>query len=487
MRFSFLRRLSLAVLAFVPARAALSQVPQPLTAQSDNPALSPKWQAATREIYKRAVESRTVAGAGQVPALASYLAAKLKAAGWAPGDVRVVPYVSGSSDKSAALIARWRGSGGAATRPSVILAHLDVVPALKSDWSTDPFTLIEKDGYFYGRGTSDDKQGAVAAMVALEKLRAEGFRPVRDVILLFTGDEETNGRGAELAATEWRKWIGTPEMALNADEGDCNFAPDGRPLGCRIQTAEKTYQSYTFTVRNPGGHSSKPRPDNAIYDLADALKRLQSYRFTPVFNATTHAYFEARAAQEGDSPLGRAMRAWLANPADGAAADAIEADPDEVGYSRTRCVATMLKAGQADNALPQLAQAVVNCRIMPGVAPAVIRDELQSIAGGKVEVALYGDPGSPTPASPLRPDVVNAFTRSVHRLYPGQPVIPYMSTGATDSVPFRAAGVPAYGVNGKWWISPTDEREHGKDERLPVNALWNNVVHWESLIRDLAG
>ena len=468
-----------------PAGAPLNSPPPQMLAGAKK--LPPQWEATTREIYKTAVEIPTVAGReGQNLKLATYLAAKLKAAGWAASDLHVLPYQSTPTNKAAALVARWPAAGTPKAKPILILAHMDVVEALPSDWSTDPFKLIEKDGYFYGRGSGDDKGGLVPAMVALMKLRAEGFKPNRDIVLLYTGDEETQGKGAELGATEWRKWTDA-EYALNADAGGGSFSRDGKALGFGIQTAEKTFQSYYFRVRNPGGHSSRPRPDNAIYELADALKKLQNHRFTPMLNETTRAYFTARAAQEGNSPLGEAMRRWLANPHDGAAADVVEANPLEVGRTRTRCVATMLKGGHADNALPQLAEATVNCRIFPGIEPKAVQSELQQAVGPKVEITPFEDTGRPTPVSPLRPDVVNAYTRAVHARFPNAPIIPEMSTGATDGLEFRARGIPVYGVDGGWGISPDDERAHGKDERIPVQSLWDNVMHWEMLMKDLAG
>jgi acetylornithine deacetylase/succinyl-diaminopimelate desuccinylase-like protein len=474
---------SSAALAQAPAQAPISSPPPSTLANAKK--LPPKWETTTREIYKTAVETPTVAGRGEVPKLANYLAEKFKAAGWAASDIHVLPYVSAGTNKTAALIARWPAEGTAKKKPILILAHMDVVEALKSDWTTDPFKLVEKDGYFYGRGSGDDKGGLVPTMVALLKLKAEGFKPDRDIVVLYTGDEETDGKGAALGATDWRKWTDA-EFALNADAGGGAFKRDGTPMGFGLQTSEKTYQDYFFRVRNPGGHSSRPRPDNAIYQLADALKKLEAHRFTPMLNETTREYFTARAKQEGDSPLGQAMRAWLANPNDGAAADAIEANPLEVGLTRTRCVATMLKGGHAPNALPQLAQANVNCRIMPGVEPKTVEAELKQIVGPGVEVEAAPDAGRPTPVSPLRPDVVKAYTDAVHARFPNQPIIPQMSAGATDGLEFRARGIPVYGVDGQWGVSPDDERAHGKDERVPVQSMWDNVLHWESMIRELA-
>jgi acetylornithine deacetylase/succinyl-diaminopimelate desuccinylase-like protein len=344
--------------------------------------------------------------------------------------------------------------------------------------------MVEKDGYYYGRGTSDDKMGVVAVTTALLQLKAKGFKPKRDIIVFFTGDEETTGKGAILGATEWKSMLDV-EYGLNADGGGGGFTPDGRAIGFTFQTAEKTYADYTFTTRNPGGHSSKPRPDNAIYELSSALTRLGGYRFEPALNATTRAYFSERQKAEKGA-LGDAMRAWLKNPADGTAADTIEADVGEVGLTRTRCVATMLSGGHAPNALPQLARATVNCRILPGVSPDAIRDELQQIAGAKVEVARLDD-NAASLDSPLRPDILKAYTDSVHARFPKAPVIPEMSTGASDARPFRVHGIPIYGVDGSWGVVPDDMRAHGRDERLPVKALDDDVDHWVRMLRALAG
>jgi acetylornithine deacetylase/succinyl-diaminopimelate desuccinylase-like protein len=332
------------------------------------------------------------------------------------------------------------------------------------------------------------KSGIVATTLALIKLKESGFRPNRDIILFFTGDEETAMNGARLGASEWRN-LTEAEFGLNADGGCAGYDRTGRPLGCAISMAEKTYQTYFFTARNPGGHSSRPRPDNAIYDVADALKRLQAHRFTPMLNEVTRSYFTEVAKQEGDSPIGQAIRRWLANEKDGAAADAIEAHELYIGKTRTRCVPTMLSGGHADNALPQTARAVVNCRIMPGIDTKAVLAELQQIAGPKVEVIF--DPsflGKTSPPSPLRPDVVRAVSKAVTQIHgPGMKIIPIMSTGASDGLWFRSAGIPVYDADGGWGISPDDERSHGLDERIPVRAMYDDVLHWEIMIRELAG
>jgi acetylornithine deacetylase/succinyl-diaminopimelate desuccinylase-like protein len=474
--------MSTAAVAQTPPPPISSPPPSTLT---NAPKLPPAWEQKARDIYKTAVETPTVAGRGQMPKFAGYLADQLRAAGWADSEIRVLPYMSPGNNPTAALIASWPAAGASRKKPILVIAHMDVVEALPRDWTTDPFTLVEKDGYFYGRGSGDDKGGLVPSLVALVKLRQSGFKPVRDIILLYTGDEETQGKGAELGATEWRKWTDA-EFVLNADAGGGSFTRDGKPLGFGLQTSEKTFQSYYVRVRNPGGHSSRPRPDNAIYELADALKKIQNHRFTPMMTETTRGYFAARAKQEGNSALGQAMRRWLADSADGAAADSIEANPLEVGLTRTRCVATMLKGGHAENALPQLAEATVNCRIMPGIAPPAVQRELQQAVSREVEITPYPDLGRPTQASPLRPDIVKAFTDAVHARFPNQPIIPQMSTGATDGLEFRARGMPVYGVDGSWGVSPDDERAHGKDERIPVQSLWDNILHWERIVRELA-
>ncbi|HEX6375180.1 MAG TPA: M20/M25/M40 family metallo-hydrolase [Allosphingosinicella sp.] len=444
-----------------------------------------KWDAKAREILARSVEIPTVQGRGKVPELAQYLAGQYQAGGWAQGDIHVLPYEGAPGDQTAALVVRWPAAKPSGKKPILLMAHMDVVEAKRDDWSLEPFELTEQDGYFYGRGTSDIKQGIAAVTTALLRLKAEGFEPTRDLVVLFTGDEETEGRGAVLGASEWRKWTDA-EFALNSDGGGGGFAKDGRPLGFSMQTAEKTYSMYTFTVRNRGGHSSKPRADNAIYKLAHALRRLQIHRFEPMMNETTRAYFSVREKSE-IGPLGDAMRAWLKDPKNGEAADVIEADEGEVGLTRTRCVATRLEAGHADNALPQLARATINCRIMPGVEPAAIRDELERLVDNPEVKVERTDDQKMSLASPLRPDVVAAYTAAVHARHPNAPIMPEMSTGASDARPFRVAGIPVYGVDGSWGVIPDDLRAHGRDERLPVKGLYDDVDHWVAMLKALAG
>jgi acetylornithine deacetylase/succinyl-diaminopimelate desuccinylase-like protein len=449
--------------------------------------LDPVWQAKTRDVFKQAIEIPSVHHRGEMPRMANLLASQFKAAGIPDSDIHVMPYESLPGDKTVALIVRWR-SAHPTQKPMLILGHMDVVEAKREDWKYDPFVFREEGGYFYGRGASDMKNGDVATTMAAVKLMSQGFKPNRDIIFFYSGDEETRGQGATLASTKWRNLVDA-EFGLNADGGCGAYREDFQPIGCAVSTAEKTFQTYFFTTHNPGGHSSRPRPDNAIYELADALKALQGHRFQPMMNATSRGYFEERARQEGNSPLGQAMRRWLANPNDGQAADEIEASPLETGLTRTRCVATMLSGGHADNALPQTARATVNCRIFPGVQPKDVQAELQQLAGPKVEVTP--DPnfiGEPTPASPLRPDVLKAVTAAIQRFHgPQMHVFPVMSTGASDGSFFRAQGIPVYDVDGSWGISPDDERAHGLDERTPVRSMYDDVLHWEMIYKALAG
>ncbi|KTC80479.1 M20/M25/M40 family metallo-hydrolase [Legionella cherrii] len=438
------------------------------------------WYAKAEQMLEYAVKVPTVVGQNHVPELAQYFANQFRAAGIPDKDIHIIPY-----NQTAALIVRWRAAIPTSEKPIMVMGHMDVVEAKKDDWSMDPFTLVKKNGYYYGRGTIDMKDGLVATTVAIMKLKAQGFQNKRDIIVFFTGDEETGGVGAQKGATEWNDLLNA-EYGLNADAGGGSFDTNNHPLGFKIQTAEKTYTDYMFTVRNSGGHSSKPRADNAIYQLADALKRLEAYRFQPMMTETTRAYFAAREKSEANA-LGDAMRAWLKNPSDSKAADIIEADPGEVGLTRTRCVATRLFAGHANNALPQLAQATINCRLMPGVSPDTIKKELEQIVADPNVLVTRLDDHVASLDSPLRRDVLNAYKQSIHTRFPDAPIIPSMSTGATDARPFRIVGTPVYGVNGTWVISPEDLRAHGRDERLPVQALNDNVDHWVRMLTTLAG
>ncbi len=438
------------------------------------------WRAMARSLYADVVAMPTVSEKDGAQAMADYLAGVFKTAGFAEPDIKVLPY-----EGTAALMVRMRAAGKPTARPMLVIAHMDVVEALESDWSKPPFKLLEEAGYFYGRGTGDNKGGAVAVVTTLLRLHREGFKPNRDLVLFFTGDEETSGVGAGKIATEWRS-LHDAEFALNADGGGGAFLADGTLLGFAIQTAEKTYASFTLAAHNRGGHSSVPRPDNAIYELAAALGRLQAYRFPPMINDTTRATLISLIPQY-PGEVGEAIRAFVADPSNTAAADRIEAEETLIGKTRTTCVATLLSGGHAENALPQSAVATANCRIFPGVSKASVGGTLMELAGHDIQVELVPGGTPETDASPLREDIIGAFTAGVHAQFPDANIVPYMSSGATDGAFLRAAGIPTYGVDGLWGITPDDDRAHGKDERVPVKAFYANLDHWYIMLKKLAG
>jgi acetylornithine deacetylase/succinyl-diaminopimelate desuccinylase-like protein len=435
-----------------------------------------------REIYARVIAMPTSIGNDQVPVMAEYLAGEFRAAGFPAEDITIVPFL-GVGDKTASLVVRYRGSGKGG-KPILMLAHMDVVVAKREDWQRDPFQLIEENGYFYGRGTYDDKQGVVAITSTFLRLKSEGFVPSRDLILFFSGDEETAQATTLNMAQQHRKLVDA-EFALNADAGggELDDATD-KPLYFKLQTAEKTYADFSVTARNPGGHSSLPRADNAIYDLAGALLKLRDLKFPVMSNETTLASLK-KAGELTSGGLGEALTKFAADPRDAAAAEVISRDPGYVGQIRTTCVATMLAGGHAQNALPQSASANVNCRIFPGVRIEDVRAALQNAAGSGVEVKLTGNPMS-SDASPLRADVVKAVTRAVQAIRPGVPVVPGQSAGATDGLVFRAAGIPTYGVDGNF-MKGSEDFSHGLNERLSVRSFHDSLKFWYVLVTDLAG
>jgi acetylornithine deacetylase/succinyl-diaminopimelate desuccinylase-like protein len=432
-------------------------------------------RAQARDVYETIIAMQTSEGHGQVPVMAEYLAGKFKAAGFPAEDIEIRPL-----GETASLVVRYRGSDRQA-RPILVLGHMDVVAARAEDWERDPFKLIEQDGYFYGRGTADIKGEIALITTTFLRLKAEGFVPSRDLVIAFSGDEETT----MLTARDLAQHLAGAEYALNGDggQGQLNDAT-GKPEVYFIQGAEKYFATFELTARNPGGHSSQPRADNAIYDLADALEALRKYQFPVMWNDWTLGNFAA-ASKVTPGPTGEAMAKFAANPRDEAAAQTLSADPLLVGKLRTTCVATMLRGGHAENALPQSATATVNCRVFPGTPLEDVRSTLQKLAGDKVEVKGIGDP-QPSDPSPLRPDVVSAVTRAVHSGYAGVPIVPEMAAYATDGSVFRRAGIPTYGVC-SLFIRDKDEYSHGLNERIEVASFYAGLDHWYLLLKDLAG
>jgi acetylornithine deacetylase/succinyl-diaminopimelate desuccinylase-like protein len=431
-----------------------------------------------RAILEKIVSIPSSAGLGQVPAVAQYLADRFRAAGFPEDDIHILP-----SGETASLVVRYRGNGKGG-KPILLLGHMDVVTAKPEDWERDPFKLIEENGYFFGRGSQDMKSDIALIAATFLRLKAEKFVPRRDLVIAFTGDEETTMVTTKELATKYRE-LTDAEFALNGDGGGGSLdSGTGEPQYYKLQGAEKSYASFTLTAHNPGGHSSQPRPDNAIYELADALKAVRGYSFPVMWNDWTIGSFKA-AAPATPGELGQAMAKFAANPGDPEAAAVLAMTPSMVGRTRTTCVATMLAGGHADNALPQSATATVNCRIFPGTRVAEVRDTLQQVAGDKIEVKVHGD-SYEGPASPLRDDVVAVVTKAVRASYPGVPIVPDMAPYYTDGSIFRGAGIPTYGVS-SLFMKPTDEFAHGLNERVPVAAFYAGLNHWYVLLTSLAG
>lgn len=430
------------------------------------------------EIYQSVVEIPTVKGRGQVPKMAKYLASKLRLAGFASGDLEIL-----SVGEAAGLIVTYRGSGEKA--PILFLGHMDVVEAKREDWERDPFTFVEEGGYFFGRGTYDNKFGIAQLAAAFIQLKRQGFRPNRDLIIAFSGDEETDmlttqAMARKLAARQ-------PEFAVNSDSGGGRADADGKALSFGVQVAEKTYANFEVTVRNAGGHSARPRADNAIYELADVLRNVRSYRFPVVVSDLTRSIVRDAARQPGAKPgLEAALAAVAANPQDEQAEALLASDPRLRFSLRTTCVATMLSGGHAENALPQNATANINCRIFPGVPIQLVQQKLAEVGGNpNAEWKLVGSPTS-SDHSPENKELFSAFARALEDRYTGIPVIPYMTPGATDGKHFRAAGIPTYGANLAFDRAGEDNFAHGLNERVRVDSFFESLDYWPKLIRLLS-
>jgi carboxypeptidase PM20D1 len=433
----------------------------------------------TLAIYRTIIEVDTSKTTGNTPRVAQFLADELVAAGFPPEDVEVIPV-----ENTAALVARYRGNGASGKRPILFLGHMDVVEANAKDWVRPPFELTQDDTFFYARGSDDNKFGVAQLTATFIRLKREGFVPDRDLFLAFSGDEESGMMTTRMLAYE-RPDLAEAEFALNSDAGGGSLDAQGRAVTYNIQAAEKTFATWELTVRNPGGHSSRPRPDNAIYDLADVIKRIQEYRFPVRYSQMTLDYFRETGRQLGGE-LGDAMLRFANNPEDTGASDRLAVESSYVGTTRTTCVVTMLQAGHAENALPQSATATVNCRIFPGVAVSEVELVLRDVvANDQVEFVLLDDP-TESPVSELREDVAAAVSKAVHARYPDVRVIPFMESGGTDGMHYRKAGIPTWAVSGLF-MQPDDMYAHGLNERVPVKAFYDALDHWSIIIRELAG
>lgn len=434
-------------------------------------------RATERALFEKIVEIPTVAGrTAEFGRLTTLLKAEFAKAG--------MTSIVKDHDGTQTLIARWKSPRPSGKKPILLMAHMDVVEAKASDWQNPPFEFRENDGYYLGRGSNDNKAALTGIVLALQYLKAGGWQPTRDLVVLFTGDEETQMHSVRRAASEWRDLIDA-EYALNGDAGGGTVFKDGRVEAFGIQIAEKTYADYRLTAVNRGGHSSRPRPDNAIYALANALTALERHRFAPMVNEATKTTAQQIAARD-PGRYGELLRKWLANPQDRETADLLEAmDP---GETRTRCVATMLAGGHAPNALPQKAEATVNCRIFPGVKIEAIRAELQQLAGPDLAVTLVEGSNTPeTSPSPLRADVLEAYRAAVATRFKDAPVLPFQSAGATDGSYLRAAGIPVYGFGGLWSVVGERTNSHGLDERVLIEGFHGQVPIWMEMLRRVAG
>jgi len=426
----------------------------------------------SHDIFKQLIEINTTDSVGNVTTAAKAMAQRFRDAGFPESDMQIL----GPNDRKKNLVVRLHGSGK--HKPVLLIGHLDVVEARREDWTTDPFQFVEKDGYYYGRGTQDMKDGDAIMSTTLIRFKKEGFVPDRDIILALTADEEGGtSNGVDWLIKNHRELIDA-EFVLNHDGGGI-LSEQGKPQFMTVDASEKLYSDYQLTVTNPGGHSSLPRPDNAIYHLADGLARLEHYQFPFELTNITRAYYE-RMAKISTGERSADMRAILKNPPDMAAVARLSQDPIDNSIMHTTCVATRLNAGHANNALPQMAQANVNCRIIPGHAPEEIRQELEKVvADPKISVKDMGAIGGVNnrrsyAPPPLRPDVFEPLEKVVNSMWPGLAVVPDMATGASDGIYTNAAGMPTYCVSGEA-IDRDDIRAHGKDERIRADAFYRAV------------
>ena len=470
------------VKAFLLAGALASA--GPIAAQDTETRQLTDHQQMVHDIYRDIIGFRTARGHQQVDDMVAYLTKRLSDAGFAQEDLMVTDYDS-DGEPTQGLIVRYRGDGSSGDKPIVMLAHMDVVDALPEDWDRDPFTLTEEDGYFFGRGTMDNKYGVANLVGTFIRLKDEGWTPNRDLYLAFSGDEETDMVSTRAQA----KWIAEnvdPAFVLNSDAGGTALDDEFKPLAMRVQAAEKTFATFELTVTNPGGHSSRPRSDNAIYELSAALLKLADHKFAVHATPLTRSYFAA-LGQSVPGELGDAMRAFAENPEDPAAVATLQSNPETVGTLGTTCVATMLRAGHAENALPQSATATVNCRIFPGIGVENTQAELARVIGNdNVSFKLMAEV-TESPVSVLRDDVRAAVAKSLAARYGKDiPIIPYMESGGTDGMHYRTLGYDTVAVSGGASRSQ-DMYAHGLNERANVDAFYSGLDHWTIILKELAG
>ena len=448
-------------------------------------------RAEAREIFKQLIEINTTdTPKGSVTAASKAMQRRFLDAGFLPDDVHLL----GPDPNKQNLVVRIRAAAPSSEKPVLFLCHIDVVEALPSDWHTDPFQFVEKDGYYYGRGTQDMKESDAALVWTFLKLHHDGYKPKRDLILALTADEE----GGKFNGASWlvqnHRDLVDAAFVINPDAGGIEL-DHGRAVVADVEATEKVYADYEVIARNPGGHSSRPRPDNAIYELTTALNKLAAYSFPFELNEVTRTYFQILSKQE-TGQTAQDIKAILATPPDPAAEARLSAEPDFNSNFRTTCVATMLQAGHARNALAQTAQANVNCRIFPGHSPEDIRQQLIGVFGDpKLSVKYVSDAGAVADTAPERKpiappppikEVFEPLTRITDKIWPGVPVTPVMENGASDSIYFAQAGIPCYGYSAIA-LERDDDRAHGQDERLPVDSYWKSLDFFYAFAKALGG
>ena len=455
------------------------------TAAPPGPATLSAHQRLAREVYKELIEINSADSVGSVTKAVEAMAARFRTAGFPAEDVRVL--IPDGQPTKGNLVVRYRGRGGpAARRPIMLLAHLDVVAANRADWPRDPFVLQEENNFFLGRGTADDKAMAAIWVANVLRMKQERFVPDRDLILALTADEE----GGPMNGVEWlianHKNLIDAEYALN--EGGGGTLDGNTPIFHSVQATEKVYVDFTLTATNTGGHSSVPRPDNAIYQLANGLAGLSRYQFPVALNEVTRPFFTQTAKVEPRTDLAAAMRAIVANPNDATALATLSKDARYSSMLRTSCVATRLAGGHANNALPQRVTANVNCRIAPTSSADEARVAIVSAiadTGIKVTFAQMSTPKFGRAPSPIEPQLLGTITDLTTKMWGNIPVIPTMSTGATDGAYLRAAGIPTYGVNGIF-TQPGESNAHGRDEKLRVKSFYEGLEFLDQLVRRIA-
>ena len=462
---------------FVAATAVAQSVP--------NTTLPAEYQRLAREVLTEAVNTNTSASVGSTTLLANKLRRRLLAAGYTPADIHIV----GPDAKNQNLVVRLRGRT-TGRKPILLAAHLDVVEAKRADWSTDPFVLRAENGFFIGRGAADDKSGVATLITNLIRWKRDKWTPERDVIAYFSADEESDATKGVRWMLEHARNLIDAEYCLNTDGGGVDLVK-GRPRSFGVEASEKVYVTFRLEAINPGGHSSRPRRDNAIYELAHALERLESYAFPAHLNEVTRAQLERSAALQSPDTAAD-MRLVAQGYAGGvpsadaqAAMTRLSRDSWFNALFRTTCVATMLDGGHAENALPQRAGAVVNCRMLPNDPPADVEQTIRRIAGSAVTVTvIYQAVSSET--SPLRSDLMALLDRLSAHYFPGAPVIPSMALGASDGLFLRNAGIPTYSLSAMAGADG-ESNEHGLNEKLRQTSLYDGVAFWNDMVRGLSG